>query len=507
MSVVQTCLTPVAPFSVEIWEECCKHCDFKQLRKLSRVCRLFHKLTQKFRFSCIYFIAPRPEEIKRRNVASWIRTVQRMGVQLGNFGTSDATVHLRSLVKKGEISGDDLLRAGIDGLPQGEALANAAETAVSAMMETLPGYSSLTVLDLSYVNLDEHARSLLSLLPSLRSLELYTCRIFPKGPLLHLREFIMRDCIDPSQPQQEPIELFQPKDLIALKIASQFDIGNLLPSLVTAGHLQNLTELTLGYSPIIVGLLSRFLQLCPSLQSLDIEAYGGPVNPLPLSVIPNLRSWRGPNLLIESFVPGRPVETIRISPEYIGDHVYDLPTIKSLLHHAAQSTVPILELELPALLVPGLDVFFLVFDHFPMLKTLKMVFEDEGILPAHPSPEYWPSDVESDADGEEESVVSWCSSDSDSDEVGIVDHGMEAGGSGENTGDRDGSGDVDEHSPIDGVHAERTWPEGDIIGKTDTNTAIAEIPLDNQGHPSRKLETFAVRLPFVIIVASETIVR
>ena len=395
---------------------------------------------------------------------------------------SPAAADVRLLVKEGGVYGDALLRQDMEFLPQGESIADVAGTVVAIIMGSLPVYANLAALTLIDVHLDGRARFTLSLLPNLRTLELGDCEISKQGPLLHLREFVIGRCTNAVQ--QDPIELLCQEKLTVLRVTSSYDMQNILAWWTMTGILHNLTELTLPIPPATEDLFSRFLQSCPSLQALHIlegeHARFHP--PLPPSAIPNLRSYRGPSQFVEALVPGRPVDTI-ITLGYFQFRlpvpVYDLSAIKSLFHHISRSTVPVLRLELPRVFVPGLEVFSLIMNHFPMLHTLKIVFEGEALPRPVQDHDYHPdSDTDSDTDGEEESV-SLYGSDSDYDEPDIdeVHDVFEAGGS-------DGpGGEVPNHIPSAEVGGAR---------QAETPVLIAEVPLDDKGLPSRKPETFAV---------------
>jgi hypothetical protein len=274
-----------------------------------------------------------------------------------SLSADDAASDIRTFVREWKIDGDRLLQKNVPQYPAGILLAQEARLAISACVESLPVYTNLVTLTLVLVDIDQRARSSLSLLPSLQFLSLNECNTcHTTGLRLRLKQFSWEDSA--ISIESEPIELLDPEELCELRLIGFIGMKNVLTPLMTNVALARLTDFTLSVTlrSDAQDLFPRFIQLCPSLLSLNVLSFPEVVPSFQITVAPNLRTYKGPSQLAEALIPGRPVTTVYLTQFLLPSHSQDLASIKSLLYHISQSTAPILTLKLPAI-PPGLTVF------------------------------------------------------------------------------------------------------------------------------------------------------
>jgi hypothetical protein len=468
--------TPLGPFPVEIWEACCRFSSPKDFSSLAEVSTFLQAATRRIRFQSLTFSCPPPSEIRRRNVASWTRRMLRGRSRVTSLSADDAASDIRTFVREWKIDGDNLLQKNVPEYPAGILLAQEARLAISTCVESLPAYTNLVTLTLVHVDIDERARSSLSLLPSLRSLSLHECNTCHNTSLrLRLKQFSWKDSA--TSIESGPIELLDPGELCELRlISSTVRMKDVLTPLMTSDALARLTDLTLSvtFQSDVQDLFPRFIQLCPSLLSLNVLSLSEVVPSFQISVAPNLRTYRGPSQLAEALIPGRPVTTVYLTHFLLpSHHSQNLASIKSVLHRISQSTTPILTLELPTIL-PGLTLFPFILSFFPMLNVLTMTFEG-GLHPpwwSRAPPESEDSDSDSHTrDGESASTYSRGCADIE-DDLNAVTVTLERNDLG-----------VSDQCP--GLSEKLSCPK-----KRETRERT-KIPLDSHGNPTRAGSTFA----------------
>jgi len=284
-----------------------------------------------------------------------------------------------------------------------------------------------------------------------------------------------------------PVELLEPEELCELRVIGALDsVENVLTPLMTSRTLIKLTSLTMFIPSDARDLFCRFVQLCPSVQSLNVISQLGVIASQLLFqpvIAPNLRTYRGPSGLVEALIPGRPINTVYLAHGLVSSHpACDLASLKSIFDHLSQSIVPIITLELPTM-SPGLDIFSLILAFFPVLNALTMTFKDK--TPLRPISKLCYDTLSEDSDtGDGELVSTYGHENADvKGDLGVVTETFR----------------ITENTVEIGISNERPRPNEKPSGQEDAQKKIktrksTKIPLDSQGHPVREADTFAVRI-------------
>jgi hypothetical protein len=116
-------------------------------------------------------------------------------------------------------------------------------------------------------------------------------------------------------------------------------------------------------------IVMNFLEPCVKLRYLHLECYDLPLPEFPATVTPDLNTYIGTTQHALEFVPGRPVEHVKVfSVDRLQDR-YDLVVVPRLLRTVARSTVPLLSLDF-ALTTPTSEQCTLIQELFPSLRRL-----------------------------------------------------------------------------------------------------------------------------------------
>jgi hypothetical protein len=224
--------TPLGQFPAEIWEACCRFSSPKDFSSLAEVSTFVQAATRRIRFQSLTFSCPSPSEIGRRNVASWTNRMLRGRSRVTSLSADDAASDIRTFVREWKIDGDRLLQKNVPQYPAGILLAQEARLAISACVESLPVYTNLVTLTLVLVDIDQRARSSLSLLPSLQFLSLNECNTcHTTGLRLRLKQFSWEDSA--ISIESGPIELLDPEELCELRLIGFIGMKNVLTPLMT----------------------------------------------------------------------------------------------------------------------------------------------------------------------------------------------------------------------------------------------------------------------------------
>jgi len=167
----------------------------------------------------------------------------------------------------------------------------------------------------------------------------------------------------------------------------------ILVSLNALGSFSCLTSLTVYLPPPPYTSFFRLLSNCPHLASLTITSFitesesAHSMEVIPQETIPLLRFYEGPVYFGLLLIPGRPVESIKLS--FFGGMIKDPLKIIACV---AKVTVPLHRLSISGIVKPSLQFFSVIDSLFPSLKCLSMSVHDSD-------PDTTASDDDSDDDG------------------------------------------------------------------------------------------------------------
>jgi hypothetical protein len=240
-------------------------------------------------------------------------------------------------------------------------------------------YHNLRSVQLQGVTVDMHTRTSLSSLINLESLAL-ACDITARdGNLMKLKSFTISATPGVSTAVTvEPLRIVSAEHLGSLDIDHRREMLSLLTGF-QAMKFPQLVSISLGFISDEDIVFFEFLQRCPQLESLAIHSvYLTSDDPLPsrlnASAIPRLGNLTVPLVLIDTFTPNRPVNTVSVKRSYPYDHVaipsgdaeeYLALLFKDLLH----ASVPLQFLSIPPI-SPTLKCFAAITSACPHLIAL-----------------------------------------------------------------------------------------------------------------------------------------
>ncbi|KAJ7808929.1 hypothetical protein B0H14DRAFT_2608472 [Mycena olivaceomarginata] len=348
--------------ATETWIHCWNFCDAAELRRLS--------LSQ-----CVK--APHPD-VRHRN---WIKLTDKVHQTAENLKDLAASTHAASVREWQCIGGRSIdLQQRFHSIADIHVLVDAWQTVLKIFSTTLGAYQRVTVLRLDDFTIDAGFRTTLESLGSLEDLSLSRCNIICRtGNLLPLKTFSITGWSD--VPSADGVG--------AVQLRSEWSM-----------HSVQLVYLSVALTARISDLFFACLEFCPQLECIHIwydesiqrigDAPGGltPPDQLPSTILPVLNSFRGPFILAGVFLRDRPVNDVELSRPI---SAMTVEQIGSTLVAISHGSIPIRGLSIGASFppAPGREIFALVRELFPELRSLSIELTDET---------YWPIEVPDDGD-------------------------------------------------------------------------------------------------------------
>ncbi|KAK7050551.1 hypothetical protein R3P38DRAFT_2865799 [Favolaschia claudopus] len=300
----------------EIWHLCWNSCSFKELKRLSLVCRVFAAICHPLLFRDQRVSAP---DVDRKNWIQKAYCIQRTIQRLLRLASSPHAVSVRSWHFRGDSELHSSLKQIAERFPQVKNISVVKERWIrleEIFATTLGAYQGLTKLSISNWPIDTEFRATMASLPLLENLSLVGCKMVVRtGPLLNLRCLSLHaytySLSDPrSREHARPtLELVTPEALHTLFVNDSED-GRSIIAHLTHSMLRCLTHLYITRPSTEAAWedLIKCLENTPCLELIAL--YPTPIiDPSPTAprlaspqtAFPCLRSFNGPISLVNFF--------------------------------------------------------------------------------------------------------------------------------------------------------------------------------------------------------------
>ncbi|KAK7001803.1 hypothetical protein R3P38DRAFT_3283571 [Favolaschia claudopus] len=307
----------------EVWHLCWNSCSFKELKRLSLVCRVFAAICHPLLFRDQRVRVP---DVDRKNWIQMTYRIQSTIQRLLRLAGSPHAVSVRSWHWQGdsEYSG---LKQITERFPQVKNISVVKERWIrleEVFATTLGAYQGLTKLNISSWPIDTEFRATMASLPLLEDLSLLDCTMVVRtGPLLNLRHLSLHIGLGGLRAQSRghalpALELATPETLHTLFVDDSEDgrsvIAHLAHSMLrclthlyitrpsTDAARENLIE-CLGNTPCL-----ELIALYPT--AIIDPSPTAPRLASPQTAFPSLMSFNGPISLVHFFTRDRPVTEI-----------------------------------------------------------------------------------------------------------------------------------------------------------------------------------------------------
>jgi hypothetical protein len=313
---------PVYRLATETWEHCCSYCDAQALRQLSLVSPYFRELCQRLLFRRQTVVVP--HTTTRTN---WITMAKKTHKKAVALKAVAADPRLAKYVREWNYKGGyglDFRRTWPE-IINISVLQDAWELVSATFAITLGAYTAVTVLHFEDLTINTAVRAALESLESLQELSLASCEIVARnGILLPVRVLTLSTIGLTRGTHDSPLHIVAPHNLHRLIVGGSDDAKPFLAAL-TIQPLPRLVHLSITVTLHVALLFVSFLDVCPHLEHLhvksDITFDFSRVrlllellpDPLPESMLPMLKSFRGPFPLAGRFVRDRPVAHVRLA--------------------------------------------------------------------------------------------------------------------------------------------------------------------------------------------------
>ncbi|KAH7907049.1 hypothetical protein BJ138DRAFT_1161057 [Hygrophoropsis aurantiaca] len=369
--------TPLS-FPIEIWDECWSYVEFPDISNLALVCRLFCQLCQRRMFRSLSLTCP--GHVQPTDVQRWIKEFNALTERHIALSQDPQTASLRSLVHRWKLR--DLPSEGWDGHPcySDQAFREVWQATRHSLVSSLPCYQNLRSLVAYALDIDASARTSLSQIRSLEYLKLPGCSFTsPKGPLLQLRELdLTYNSLHERVESSTAVEFVLPDRLQRLSF-QDYDstIDFIMPSLISFQSFVSLTHLSFTIEADSTTDFLVLLEKTPNLLSLCIRShlpFQHSLLPdiLNASSAPKLREIKAPIDIAALLAFERPIATLglRAPCDSYSSFVSSLPRF-------FQTTAVLESLDLAITgILPCVEIFSLILETFPGLKTVRLEFHD-----------------------------------------------------------------------------------------------------------------------------------
>ncbi|KAJ7258449.1 hypothetical protein B0H12DRAFT_1322638 [Mycena haematopus] len=365
--------------ATEIWGICWNYCGVPDLRRLCLVCKYFCTICQPPLFRRQTILAP--FDVNRSN---WIKLTEKMhnrAVALHGLAPSP----LAAFVREWDFMGNDALnhnaiQQSLPFIVNIHILQGTWRRVLTLFTTTLGAYQRLTVLRLAHLPIDATVRTAIESLEFLEELKLSECDIVARiGNLLPLKIFTLNGM---RGSQARSLHLVAPHNLHRLTVGNHVDAEPIFKAL-SCDLLPRLARISITMSACFFECFLPFLARCSQLESIHIRPYrsdrSGPTSlpdPLPITILPALKSFSGPFFLAGRFVQNRPVEHVQLNHSRME---IAAETVLSTLSAVSMGIVSLRSLSIgPAFPVEASpEIFEAVGTYFPHLRSLTLELVDQ----------------------------------------------------------------------------------------------------------------------------------
>ncbi|KAH7917818.1 hypothetical protein BV22DRAFT_1052175 [Leucogyrophana mollusca] len=345
----------------ELWMMCLSYLRRQDIHQLLSVSRLFHQLCLEPLFEQLVMLGPSPEELTKSSVPSHLLQLESAVTSLKSLATDPTSITARHAVRRWWFRG---MRKTSRTSRIDTRVFEACELLANAFTSSLSSFIGLSVLNLSFVIVQDELVETLAQLPLLQTLGLDNCEIvcakkiqLPMVTLSITQTFRFAD----PKPTGEPITILSPTRLERLTLDDNRWTPAVVSSLLFLGTFHRLTYLAILVTRDQSAAFFEFLRQCPHLLSLSFARHTHIVNLpacLPADTVPLLTSYDGPLYLAKIFASNRHIQNARI----------DLANIDGARYTVGY--LPMFEV------VSGLSEFFEV---APGLQSLKICGSPPGL--------------------------------------------------------------------------------------------------------------------------------
>lgn len=369
----------------ELWGECWRYVDVKDIWNVRLVCREFAKTGQPFLYRVLHCWSPNQEDVDDKNWDMWCKHFLWSAKRFVTVATGSFVCY----VEEWSFSGIEQTRslndtnANIRGIG---VLVEAYHSALNIFLNTLPLYPNLHTITLTSVKVDKDVFDALNRIPKLRSLALVETNtimrpipsLMPPWPLQKLR-IVTSD--RPNYLELGDLSIVSPTALNTLILHSyEYSEACLRPLVEAQAPLNVLTYLSLNLKQDTLQLLRDILQLCPTLQTLDIHDFNYKDSrdipyppPSSFSSIPRLQCYHGPAYFAAKVLAASPLKSLSLHTGKSRENSYTYSEMSQLLRplynqipaHLAFSVVD-----------PDPRLFDILTSVFPSIQSLTICFND-----------------------------------------------------------------------------------------------------------------------------------
>ena len=370
----------------EIWHESFSYLSTADHKRLSLACRLFNDICLRFVFKSIHYSFC----ISRYQWDTPIEaSLNRLEKTIKGLGSLAQSKRHAPLVREFNLAYSVRLTPRKD-----EENFDRAKTSygpfVDAFVKHLPLFTNLQTVTIKefQAKLDKKILVAIAKHPSLDEVRLSSVRfgVHILKPRIAVRKLTISNSkwgeYNPN-PASKCLDMFSGDSLEYLSACTPVYCPKLFRALSKQGRLERLKRLSFCIFPGDISDLYVFLASCPNAESVRIEftkkeEYLGLITlpPIPQTLLPRLKSFSGSEEAAELFVPGRPVDDVKIDSmnNYsFGAFMYNRQS--RLFDSLALSTAPLRKLDVCTLECRK-EVVDSIVTHFPGLHTLKLYLPD-----------------------------------------------------------------------------------------------------------------------------------
>lgn len=335
----------------ELWSECWHFVDIKDIWNVRLVCKQFARTGQTFLYRVLHCWSPNQEDVDNNNWDMWCKHFLWSATRFVVVSTGNFVYH----VEEWSFSGIEHTRslndtnANIRGIG---VLVEAYQSALTIFLNTLPLYPKLTTITLTSIRVDKSVFEALDQISTLSNLSLIeTNTIIRPIPSsispwnLQKLRIVTNERQDPDDIEAAHLSIASPTTLGSLVLNSyEFAEACLRPLVVAGMSFEMLSHLSLNLSLRTLGLLRDTLQLCPLLETLDINDIDyndveGLQYPTPSSHcgFPRILNYHGPAHLASKTLAACPFKNLSIHNGKSKENTYGQcemqRLLKPLAHH------------------------------------------------------------------------------------------------------------------------------------------------------------------------------
>ncbi|KAH7905304.1 hypothetical protein BJ138DRAFT_1072869 [Hygrophoropsis aurantiaca] len=315
--------TPQLP--TELWLMCLAYLPRRDIQQLISVSRQFHQICIEPLFEKLVTSSPSPADLANTPEPSHLLRSENASRCLKSLSSDPDAYHTRQAVRNWSFRGLQKRRP----IRYSTHVSNAYTALADTFTSSLPAFPHLSVLQLSFMEVNNKLVGALECLPRLHTLALDNCEIrCTKSAPLPIATLSITQTFRASEPKpntpsspdrshstSSPItHILSPTHLERLTL----DDNRLAPSAVSSflflPPFQRLTHLAILVPQTQGDAFFEFLGQCPQLRSLAFARHSSIAVPdrLPPEVVPHLEAYEGPLALAKVFAVDRHLKHARI---------------------------------------------------------------------------------------------------------------------------------------------------------------------------------------------------